>query len=409
MPSAQEELKGKVDLLGKAFEEFKKSNDKSIEELKTKGVVDPTLQAKVDKSNEAIDLVTKEIEQIKVVINRKAVPSHITDEKQLKMYDRYKGTHPFLFKDGQFDEKSYDEYKDGMRTYIRSGRQEKSLLVGSDPNGGYLVRPEVGELLQTELQEISPFRQYCGNISISTDAFEAPTTSGAMKGRRVGEVDARSTRDAAPKFGQLRFETPEMIVSPEASQKFLEDASVDVESWLAMKAAEGFALKEGEEIVNGSGVGMIQGFLQAGCEEINSGSATLVQADGLINLEAALKTAYKQSAVWFMNRKTIAAVRKLKNGSGDYLWQPGLREGSPNTLIGHPLVEAPDMPDVGSAATPIAFGDFRRGFLIVDRIGTRLLRDPYTNKPFVIFDFTRRVGGGVQVTEAIKIQKLATI
>jgi len=410
MPSIEEQLKESVQKLGSAFEEFKKANNTKLAEIKTKGVADVVLREKVEKANEDLNKITEEVESLKTALNRRVTPQTEEQAKMEKSYMKYMGSHGFLFKDGRFSQEADTEYKEGMLAYIRKGHEAKSLSVGSDPHGGYLVRPEVGELIDQNMVELSNFRNYMDVTTISTDAFEAPTYSGQLKARRVGEVTARNTRDDASGFGQMRIETPEMIASPEATSKFLEDASVNIEAWLAGEASIAFAEKEDEEIVLGNGVNQMRGFLtysDTEIEQVNSGHASQLTADGLIDFEAKLKTGYKSGSVFFANRLTIAAVRKLKNGAGDYLWQPGLRESAANTLLGHPIAEAPQMPNVSAGNLAMAFGNFRRAYKIIERSGVRLLRDPYTNKPFVIFDFTKRIGGGVQVKEAMKILKVA--
>ena len=211
---------------------------------------------------------------------------------------------------------------------------------------------------------------------------------------------------------------------PAATQTLLDDSQVDIEQWLAEEVQTVFAEQEGAAFVNGTGSGQPKGFLHytnvadaswswGNLGYIASGAdgAFLSDEDGpadaLLNLAYAPKQAYRANGRWVMNRKTESAVRKFKDGSGNYIWQPGTAAGQPATIFGYPVTEVEDMPDIASNSYSIAFGDFARGYLIVDRIGVRLLRDPYSAKPYVLFYTTKRVGGGVQNFEAIKLMKFA--
>src|SRR5690606_3316315 len=203
---------------------------------------------------------------------------------------------------------------------------------------------------------------------------------------------------------------------------FLDDAAVDVGQWIADEVNAAFAEQETTAFVSGNGTNKPRGFLQE--TQVAEGSwewdkigyiATGVsgdwpasnKSDVLVDLVYALKAGYRQNASWVMNRKSQAAVRKLKDADGNYLWQPAATAGGKATLMGFDLVEAEDMPDIAAAATPIAFGDFRRGYLVVDRQGVNVLRDPFSAKPYVLFYTTKRVGGGVQDFDAIKLLKFS--
>lgn len=408
MPSTDLQVKEKINELGTAFAAFKEANDERLKQIESKGSADPLLEKKLNEANEAVGKIDAELKELKTAMNRRAVPSE-QEEKLAKKYQEYKGRAPFLFKDGNFNADAEREYKEAQLNYIRRGREEKALSVGSDPDGGYLVRPEVGELIVTQINEMSPFRKYMNSITIGTDAYEAPTRGGRIGARRAGEKDPR-TETTGPQFGQLRIDTPELTASPRATQKLLEDSSVDIESLLAQLAAEEFMLTENNEFANGDGVGKSRGFLTYAANEIEqiaSGHATQFTADGIISLEASLKSGYKANSVFFATRKAQSEIRKLKGSDNNYLWQPGLQAGKPSTLLGSPVEEAADMPEVAANALALAFGNFKVGYMIVERRGIRMLRDPFTAKPYVIFDFTKRVSGDVVVKEAIKLQKIS--
>ena len=209
---------------------------------------------------------------------------------------------------------------------------------------------------------------------------------------------------------------------PAATQTLLDDSQVDIEQWLADEVQIVFAEQEGAAFVNGDGTNKPTGFLHytavadaswswGNLGYIASGAdgafASSNPADALINLAYAPKQGYRANGRWVMNRKTESTVRKFKDTTGNYIWQPGLSAEQPATLFGYPVTEAEDMPDIASNSLSIAFGDFTRGYLVVDRVGVRVLRDPYSAKPYVLFYTTKRVGGGVQNFEAIKLMKFA--
>jgi len=191
---------------------------------------------------------------------------------------------------------------------------------------------------------------------------------------------------------------------PAATQALLDDSVADVDAWLAEEVRDVFAAQETAAFVGGDGVNKPRGFLtDPGLGAVEQGA---LDTDGLIDLIYAPKSRYRSNASFVMNRRTINAVRKFKDADGNYIWQPSLAAGAPSTLLGYPLVEMEDMPDIGAGASCVAFGDFRRGYLIADRQGVRVLRDPYSAKPYVLFYTTKRVGGGVQDADAIKVLKI---
>jgi HK97 family phage major capsid protein len=239
----------------------------------------------------------------------------------------------------------------------------------------------------------------------------------------VGETAARP-QTAAPTLAELQFPTMELYAMPAATQTLLEDSVVDLDEWISSEVEVAFAEQEGAAFIEGDGLNKPRGFLDyAQVEDGNwawekigyklTGKANALPdndpSDVLIDTIYALKAGYRQNANWVMNRKTQASIRKLKDADGNYLWQPPAAPGQRAMLMGFPLVEAEEMPDGGADTTPIAFGDFGRGYLVVDRTGVRVLRDPYSAKPYVLFYTTKRVGGGVQDFDAIKLLKYGTV
>jgi HK97 family phage major capsid protein len=238
----------------------------------------------------------------------------------------------------------------------------------------------------------------------------------------VAETAARPQTTTAT-LAELQFPTMELYAMPAATASLLEDAVVDLDQWISSEVEAAFAEQEGAAFISGDGTAKPKGFLSyATVAEANwawgkigytvTGVAGELPAtspsDILIDTVYSLKAGYRQNANWVMNRKTQAAIRKLKDADGNYLWQPPSAVGQRALLMGFPLVEAEDMPDIDDDATPLAFGDFGRGYLVVHRAGVRVLRDPYSAKPYVLFYTTKRVGGGVQDFDAIKLLKFGT-
>jgi HK97 family phage major capsid protein len=265
------------------------------------------------------------------------------------------------------------------------------------------------------MRAISGIRQVSGSV------YKRPfATAGADTGW-VAETASRS-QSAAPTLAELQFPTMELYAMPAASQTLLDDTIVNIDEWLAEEVRLAFAAQEGTAFVTGDGTNKPKGLLSYDTVAngswvwgklgyVASGAAGAFPSsnpgDKLLDLVYATKAPYRANGTFLMSRATVSAVRKLKDGQGNYLWQPANGPGEWPSLLGYPVAESEDMPAIGADALGIAFGDFSRGYLIVDRAGIRVLRDPYTAKPYVLFYTTKRVGGGVQDFDAIKLLKFA--
>ncbi|HEY6815914.1 MAG TPA: phage major capsid protein [Croceibacterium sp.] len=315
------------------------------------------------------------------------------------------------------------EKKGFVDGYLRHGREsEVKSIQGTVPaDGGYAVPREIDAAIGRQLIDVSPIRRIALVVQTGTAGYRKLFATGNTGSGWVSETAGRP-ETATPKFEEIAPPGGDLYANPAASQAMLDDAAFDLEAWLAREIATEFARAEGAAFVSGSGVNRPAGFLTAAkstaldavrpfgtLQYLGSGDA-----DGfgdsmetkLIDLAHALKAGHRQGASWVMNAATVAAVRKLRATDGTFLWQPGLTEGAPDRLLGYPVVEAEDMPDVGAGAFPIAFGNFKAGYLIAERSATTILRDPFTNKPFVHFYATRRVGGQVLDSAAIKLLKI---
>ncbi|MEW6451167.1 MAG: phage major capsid protein [Pseudomonadota bacterium] len=320
------------------------------------------------------------------------------------------------------------EHKAAFESYMRTGEsvglrelEVKAMSAGSNADGGYVVPPEIEHEIGKRLTAISPIRAIAGVREISGTVYKKPfMTTGPATGW-IGETDPRP-QTTSPALDSLSFPAMELYAMPAATQTLLEDAAVNVDEWLAAEVQDAFAVQEGAAFVSGDGVNKPKGFLSytnvangswswGNIGYIATGSAGAFPAsnpsDVLIDLVYAMKAGYRQNGTFAMNRKTQAEVRKFKDASGNYLWQPPAQAGGRATLMSFPLVEVEDMPNIAANSVSVAFGDFNRGYLVVDRQGVRVLRDPYSAKPYVLFYTTKRVGGGVQDFEAIKLLKFA--
>jgi len=315
------------------------------------------------------------------------------------------------------------EVKSFVNGYLRNGRETevKSIRGTVSGDGGYAVPREIDAALARQMAEVIPIRRIAQVVQVGSAGYRKLVTLGGTASGWVSETAARP-ETATPSFAEIAPPTGELYASPAASQAMLDDAAFDLEGWLASEIASEFARAEGAVFVSGNGTDRPKGFLAAPVsaavdavrafgtmQYIGSGEAADLGDDAdltLIDLVHSLKAGYRQGASWVMNSATLAAVRKLRTSDGAFLWQGSMAEGQPDRLLGYPVVEAEDMPDVAADAFPIAFGNFRAGYLIAERSATAILRDPFTNKPFVHFYATKRVGGQVLDSAAIKLLKI---
>lgn len=320
----------------------------------------------------------------------------------------------------QAGKKADNEAVKAMTGYIKTGEISAALKTDSEADGGYLVPNEWDRTIIDKLVEISPVRALFGQQTTSRAKFSKLVNKRGAASGWVGETDERP-ETGTPTLATLEFETGEQYANPAATQTMLDDAETNVEAWLSEEVQIEFSDKETKAFINGDGAkGKPRGLLTYAAGGANasrhplgaighvvSGNANTITADGLIDLTDELPAAFQQAAVFIMNKKTRNVARKLKDSEGNYLWERSLQAGIPPTLLGYPVHIVAEMPDAAANAFPIAFGDFKRGYLILDRIGVRVLRDPYTKKPFVQFYTTKRVGGGVQNPECMKLMKIA--
>lgn len=415
------EVSAMIERFNKTFTDFKVENDARIKAIEN-GKSDPLQAEKVDKINNELSDVQAEITRImeKFAANELAGSGASADiQAKAKEFSNIVGA--------EVSAEDLGKYTAGLNTYMRYGaenarmRDVRNLMeVGSDPAGGYTVTPDMNGRIIKKIFETSPARQLFSAVTIGTDAIEGLVDRDDLDTGWVGEKQARP-ETGTPELGKWRIDVNEQYAMPKVTQKLLDDSSFDIEAWLSNKVADKFARTENNAFFAGDGVNKPRGLLTYGTaatddatrtwqvfQHVASGSTSAISnTDFLIDLVFKLKAAYRNGANWTMNRKTLAEVRKLKDGDGNYLWQPDFTQRQGGALVGYGIVEAEDMPDIASNALSIAFGDFKAAYQIVDRTGIRVLRDPYTEKGFVKLYTTKRVGGDALDFDAVKFMKFA--
>lgn len=387
----------------RAFQEYKATNDQRLAELEAKSA-DVVTEDKLARIDAELDLHKKALDEM--VRKGKLVPAGET------VADAHKAAFTAYVRKG-------DETKlSGLEGLALEG---KALSVGSEADGGYLVPEATERTIMSALADLSPIRGIAGHITISSSLYKRPFVISGADAGWVGETAPRP-QTVGPRLAELSFPTRELYAMPAATVTLLDDAAVDVESWLADEVRDAFARQEGIAFLTGDGETAPKGLLSyAAVPEadwswgnlgylatgVDGGFDPDASADVLIDLVFSLKAGYRRNARFVMNRLTQSAIRKLKDSDGNYLWQPSLTSGLQPTLLGYPVVECDHMPDAEPGSFALAFGDFARGYLVVDRAGIQTLRDPFTAKPYVTFYTTKRVGGGVQDFNAIKLLKFS--
>ncbi|MBA3814632.1 MAG: phage major capsid protein [Alphaproteobacteria bacterium] len=393
-----------VDDLARTFEEFKSTNDERLKGLEQKGQEDPYLQEKLKKIETSLDQSEKRLKQMEALPNR----------PHLETQDQPVSGHRRAFMD-----------------YVRKGLdaplwdyEQKSLSTTSDGDRGYLVPSGLHNRLYQTLQTTSVMRGLANVREISTSSLELLIDKGSLDAGWVAETQDRQETNT-PELIKVQIPAHEMYARPRATQKLLDDSMVNVDEWLAQKISQKMAAMENAAFISGEGRISPKGILAyetvrkenwewGKLEELKTGAnGSFAENSGvetLLVLFHSLKTPYLPGASWLMSRTAQVALRNLKDqDSHQYLWQPPLGGMAHPTLLGYPVVVCDDMPSLtsGNPSKSILFGNFKEGYQIVDRMGTRVLRDPYSAKPYVEFYTTRRVGGAVLNFEALKVLNFA--
>jgi HK97 family phage major capsid protein len=394
------------DDFSRAFHAFRETNDDRLAQIEQRLSADVLTDEKLSRIDRTLDETKARMDQISLRSRRPALGGDAPDNRDAA---------------GLAHKTAFAAY---MRTGDAAGLkliEEKALSAGSGPDGGFLVPvPQERELLR-RMALISPVRALATVREISGSQLKkAFSTTGPVSGW-ANETAARPQTNSQI-LADLTFPAMELYAMPSATQTLLDDGAVDIEQWIADEVETVFAEKEGQAFILGDGIDKPKGLLAY--PTITNGSWTwgnvgylptgvaggfpaTTPSDILIDLAYAVKAPYRQNGTFIMSRSTQATVRKFKDGQGNYLWQPPISLGQTATFMNFPIVESEDMPNIAANSLSVAFGDFRRAYLVVDRVGIRILRDPYSAKPYVLFYTTKRVGGGVQDFEAFKVLKFA--
>ncbi len=417
-----------VEEIRSTFEQFKVQNDKRLAEIEKTGTASAETTAKVDKINAAIDSLQvslgQRVDDLETRLSRPlggGMGGERPTDAVMRIYAHWQSAAQGKEVDPEHvDLKLIQDYGKAFRDYVRHGTRESEhilneMSVQSAPDGGYMVSPDTMGRIVSLVAETSPIRQLASVQPISSDSLEGMNDLDEAGASWVGETSSRTGDTATPQVGLWKIPVHEQYAEPRATQKLLDDAQVDVEAWLANKVAMKFAMGENTAFVGGDGVQKPRGFTTytSGTpsmttweviQQVASGAAAALTADGLIDLVASLKDAYQANAVFGMRRATQFVIRKLKDGNGQYIWQPDFQTRGAATLLSAPIVDMADMAAVGAGALAVVYGDFRAAYQVVDRGGIRVLRDPYTTKGYVKFYTTKRVGGACVNFEALKLQ-----
>ena len=403
-----DEVKTAVDAMAGAFEEFKKVNDERLKQIEEKGSVDPILEGK-------LAAIEKDLDKFED-FNQKLVAQSKSAEQ---MAEKLNDIEAMMKRPSAgVEAKQIDDSIRIWETFLRKGKEglddveQKALTVGTAATAGNLAPAEYVEELVKVITEISPVRSVARVRQTSNKEIEVPSKTATFAAAWTAETGTRSeTTGYTTSLNTIP--THELYALVDISSALLEDSVFDLESEMNLEFAEQFAKAEGAAFISGNGTNKPTGITDGTtvASGVTTASASAITADEMVEFVHSLKADYAQNAAFMMNRTTLGEIRKLKDTAGQYIFQTGFsgQAGLPNTILGHPYVEAPDVADIATGTKPIIFGDYRRGYMIVDRVALSVLRDPYSQASSgnVRYIARRRVGGEVVLAEAMKVLEMA--
>lgn len=386
-----QELKGN-------FDEFTKKNDKRLD----------AIEAEKGKLAETVDTLNGKLSELDSL--KSALEEELAAAKR---------------PGGGKGSKEATEHKAGWVQFVRKGKddglaelEQKAMQTVTDPDGGYAVPEELDRNIISALKNEVVMRAECNVISMGTPNYKKLVNKGGTNSGWVGETDERPETNTS-KLSTIEPVWGEIYGNPHATQVMLDDAFFDVENFIVSELTQEFSEQEEIAFTNGNGDKKPKGLLAYGSDDktdkerewgklqhLLAAKPGTVDTDEIVKLVYTLRKPYRNGARWMLNNNTLFTVRTLKDSQGNYLWQPGLQLGQPSSLLSYGIAENEQFPDIGAGATPIGFGNFKRCFTILDRIGVRMLRDPYTKKPFVGFYTTKRVGSMLVDSHAVKLIKM---
>ena len=431
------ELKQTIEELGTAVKQFEDVH-KRVEDLEAKGQKAPDIEEQLGKIDGAVSAAQKAKDALEKQqgtiddLTKKSEDAELASTKLREELDELAKKSMTPAGGGQDVRPEVAEHQKAFNTFLRKGEQEaggdshlrdlqlKATNTISNPDSGYGVPTVIDDQIIEVEREIVAMRSVCDQMTISTPDYKKLVNRGGAGSGWVGETDARPETNT-PQLDQIPAFMGEIYANPASTQISLEDPIIDVEAWISREVAIEFSEQEDIAFTSGNGVNKPRGLMHYPTAAITDKAGTrpfatfeAVQAtqnpgqiggDDLIDAIHSLRAGYKSNAQWMCNNLTVAALRKLKDAEGNYLWRPGLIEGQPATLLTHTIVMNESIPDLNGAVAgdvPLLYGNFQRAYLILDRIGTSILRDPFTNKPYVHFYTTKRVGGMAVDSLAVK-------
>jgi len=394
------ETKEALENLTRSFETFKSANEERLAEIENKGQADCVTEEKLSKLNREMD----RLQAIANGVHTAAGRPNLSAKQDQSMISLEQKRHFF---DG-FIRKGHDLRLD-----------QKALSTTLDADGGYAVPVELDQQIEKRLRDLSPIRAQANVVAIGTSKYKKLVNVGGITSGWIAETGTR-VETATPTLQEITPPLGEIYANPAATQTMLDDANFNVENWLSEELAEEFSYQENNAFVNGSGINRPQGFLQYTVSTAADDSRTFGQlqalktgvagnwaasnpSDILVDMIHEMKSGYRADAKFYMNTSLLAEIRKFKDADGNYLWRPGMESGTPSMLLGYPVVEVAEMPARAASSLSVCFANMKRAYTITDRTGTQILRDPYSNKPYVHFYITKRVGGAVTNDQAIKL------
>ena len=387
------EVLKKVDQLSISVHQLRTANDEREKQISYKGFADPLTEQKMLKLNNEIDEHKGKIANLELAISRPQISQEFHAQEDFghkSIFEKYlrKGIDP-----------------------TGSAYEQKDLSASSSPDGGYLLYPQMSNSISKHVVDHSVMRKLCSIETISTDTLDVIEDFETPEAGWVAEIEERKITKT-PQIFRRSIKVHELYAQPKATQKLIDDSNIDISKWLSEKISTHFAASENYAFIHGDGVNKPVGILFAAAnkerkiEQMHTAKKELT-SDDIINLYFSLKSEYSKDASFLMHRNTLQQIRTLKcPTTSRYIWSPGLGVGAPDTLLGAGIFECVDMPVPASGAAIIAIADFAKAYKIVDRSGIRIIRDPYTEKPFVKFYTTKRVGGDVINPHAIRLLKL---
>lgn len=408
MPSTEQQISELKQTLGEVHEAFKTWSTKEEGERTSVGEATAETKAALVKTEAKLDSIETKMTELETKLGRADLPLGEAGDTTKKKVEEHKAAFYKACRLGQ-GTLSAEESALVLATdeAIKDIEGLKALTLADDTTGGFLAAPpdlEAG--IVKDIVEVSPLRGLSRTRTTSRRTVQIRKRTGTFAALWVGETESRAETEGLL-YGLDEMPMNELYALVDISTLDLEDSAFNLEGELRQEFSEQFGVAEGVSFISGNSVKRPEGILtNANIGEITSGHASQITADGVIDLWTEPKTAHARNATFIFRRTTLRALRKLKDGQGQYLWQPGLAGAVPNTILGSPYQEMPDMPAIGANAYPIVFGDFRRGYLIADRVNITVLRDQFTQATSGMVRFIARKRVGAQVIQAEAIKKL---